>query len=65
MAKTILITGASTRIGYETAVLLQKKGWNVVATMRSLRDTRRGSPQKVAPDLHNVLYLDITDPDSI
>jgi short-subunit dehydrogenase len=57
MTKTVLITGASTGIGYETAVLFQKKGWNVVSTMRS--------PEKAAPDLQTVLCLDVTDPDSI
>ncbi len=35
MPKTILITGASTGIGRETANYFVKKGWNVAATMRS------------------------------
>ncbi|MFP3596996.1 SDR family oxidoreductase [Chryseobacterium sp. SIMBA_029] len=35
MAKTILITGASSGFGKETAKLFQKNGWNVIATMRS------------------------------
>jgi short-subunit dehydrogenase len=61
MPKTVLITGASTGIGYETAKHFQQQGWNVVATMRS--------PEKV-PDLAalpNVicLKLDVTDVDAI
>ena len=35
MQKTIFITGASSGIGKETALLFQSKGWNVVATMRN------------------------------
>lgn len=61
MAKTILITGASTGIGYATALLFQQRGWNVVATMRS--------PEKAdtLAALENVccLRLDVTDPESI
>jgi NAD(P)-dependent dehydrogenase (short-subunit alcohol dehydrogenase family) len=61
MTKTVLITGASSGIGKETALRFQKRGWNVVATMRS--------PQN-ATDILNLervlcLRLDVTDIDSI
>lgn len=61
MDKVILITGASSGIGNETAKLFQAKSWKVAATMRS--------PEK-AEDLRNIvdiecLRLDVTDIDSI
>jgi len=61
MKKTVLITGASSGFGKETAGVFQQNGWNVVATMRS--------PEKAAAlaQLENVFVtrLDLQDQGSI
>src|SRR5829696_6606028 len=49
MEKVVLITGASSGIGLETAKLFQTKNWKVAATMRV--------PTKVA-ELHNIIDLE-------
>lgn len=61
MAKTVLITGASSGFGREATHIFQKHGWNIIATMRS--------PEKEAElsKLENVLVtkLDVQDSKSI
>jgi NADP-dependent 3-hydroxy acid dehydrogenase YdfG len=61
MNKTILITGASTGLGKETATLFHSKGWNVIATMRKPEN------ETELTTLNNVLVtkLDVLELDSI
>lgn len=61
MSKTILITGASSGIGKETAKLFASRGWNVVATMRSPQD----EVDLVGNDNILITRLDVTDTGSI
>jgi len=58
---TVLITGASSGIGKATAIYFHQKGWNVVATMRSVE-----AGEDLAK-LDNVILsqLDVTDAVSI
>lgn len=61
MAKTILITGASSGIGKTTAKLFAERGWNVVGTMRTPeKDVELGAFDNVL-----VTRLDVTDTASI
>lgn len=61
MAKTILITGASTGIGKATALYFAEKGWNVAATMRN---PRKADPALQHPQI-SVFALDVTNAESI
>src|ERR1700677_3126271 len=61
MAKTILITGASSGIGRATAFYFAERGWNVAATMR---DVRKGDPVLQHPQI-SLFALDVTDAESI
>jgi len=58
--KTVMITGASTGFGLETAKYFLAKGWQVVATMRSPKPDNFSE----SPNLR-VVKLDVTDPESI
>ena len=61
MKKTVLITGSSSGIGRASVKYFQKKGWNVVATMR------KPEQEKELTLLENVicLKLDVTRPETI
>lgn len=61
MSETILITGASSGIGKETAKFFNSKGWNVIATMRNPeKDTELSQLKNVL-----VTRLDVLDLESI
>lgn len=60
MSKTILITGCSSGIGYETAHFLQKKGWQVIASCRKQEDVIRLQQEEL-----RCVQLDITDSQQI
>ena len=57
MTKTVLITGASSGFGRDTALLFQAKGWNVAATMR----TPEKAKQWTQPAGLFTPRLDVTD----
>ena len=61
MEKVVLITGASSGIGMETAKLFQSKNWKVAATMRDI--SRSEELQRIA-DIE-CFRLDVTEPESI
>jgi NAD(P)-dependent dehydrogenase (short-subunit alcohol dehydrogenase family) len=60
MNKSILITGCSSGIGFETALALFQKGYDVYATARNEEDVLRLIGEGI-----NAHQLDVTDPGSI
>jgi short-subunit dehydrogenase len=66
MSKIILITGASTGIGLETAIQLAEQGHKVYATMRNLAKSTllKESAEKRKVNL-SILQLDVLDDQSI
>ncbi len=64
MKKVVLITGTSSGLGQETALLLAQKNYQVYATMRDLNKAS-ALREKANSDNLIVKYLDITDNESI
>lgn len=64
--KNVLITGTSSGIGLEIAVLLASRGYRVVATMRNPEKRQRldEAAGKAGVEL-DVRQLDVTDPESV
>ena len=58
--KSVLITGCSSGYGLETARHFHSQGWNVIATMRTLREDVLPASERL-----RVLALDVTKPESI
>jgi NAD(P)-dependent dehydrogenase (short-subunit alcohol dehydrogenase family) len=58
--KTVLITGASSGYGRETARYFHSQGWNVVATMRAKREGVLAESDRL-----RVVELDVTKPETI
>ena len=61
--QNVFITGASSGIGYVTALDLDRRGFRVFATVRREQDGEALAAE-ASPHLH-VLYLDVTDADAI
>jgi NAD(P)-dependent dehydrogenase (short-subunit alcohol dehydrogenase family) len=62
MTRNVLITGTSTGVGFETAILFAKKGFKVYATMRNLGKANTLLEKLKAANLTiEVLPLDVTD----
>jgi NAD(P)-dependent dehydrogenase (short-subunit alcohol dehydrogenase family) len=66
MAKTVLVTGTSSGVGYETALALARAGFTVIATMRNLDKAARLREQAQKEGLAiELAQLDVEDAESI
>jgi NADP-dependent 3-hydroxy acid dehydrogenase YdfG len=65
MTKTVLITGASTGFGRDTAETLSRSGHRVFAAMRDVAGRNRSHADALRGHNINVVELDVTDDDSV
>ena len=65
MRKTILITGASTGFGRDTAETLARDGHNVFASMRDPKVKNRAHADALRAEGIQVVELDVTDTQSV
>ena len=66
MKKNVLITGTSSGVGYESALLFARNGFKVYASMRNLSKREKLKEQATAEGLDlSLIQLDVTDLDSI
>ena len=64
--KNVLITGTSTGVGFETAILFANNGYKVYATMRNLKKADALNTKIETDNLDiEILPLDVTDVESI
>ena len=64
--KNVLITGTSTGLGFETAILFANNGYKVYATMRNLKKADALNTKIETDNLDiEILPLDVTDVKSI
>ena len=61
MTKTVLITGASTGFGRDTAETLARSGYRVFAAMRDIAGRNRAHADALRGQNIDVVELDVTD----
>ncbi|WP_281612689.1 SDR family oxidoreductase [Flammeovirga sp. SubArs3] len=66
MKKNVLITGTSTGVGFDSAILFAQNGYKVYASMRNLKkaDALKEKAESEHLDIH-IIQLDVTDAQSI